>query len=268
MEVNSYIDQLTLLFWQYGPKVLSALFILLVGFWVIRKFSQGFNSFLRARKIDESLRPFFGTMIDTGMKVILLIVVASTVGIQTTSFIAIFSAVAFAVGFALQGSLGNFASGVLVLLLRPYKVGDHLVVAGNAGRVTEIQIFNTILTTQQGKKIIIPNSKMTEGAIENIPEELEVQAEIALLVNSNTPLDILRAAAATMAKNCPHSLEGHESSVQVNGISRDDMKVHIACWTLGGRYEDTLAWMYEAAKEEFEVRGIELAKERRRDIAG
>ena len=266
MEVNSYIDQLTLLAWQYGPKVLSALFILVVGFWVIRKISQGFNAFMRARKIDESLRPFFGTLTDTGMKVVLLLVVASTVGIQTTSFIAIFSAVAFAVGFALQGSLGNFASGVLVLLFRPYKVGDHLVVAEKSGRVTEIQIFNTVLTTQQGKKIIIPNSKMTEGAIENIPEELEVQAEIALLVEANTPLDILRAAAATMAKNCPYALKNRESSVHIHGISRDDMKIHITCWTLGEHYDDTLTWMYEAAKEEFEVRNIGLAKERRRDI--
>jgi small conductance mechanosensitive channel len=244
------------------------LFILVIGFWVIRKFSQGFNTFLRARKVDESLRPFFGTLIDTGMKVVLLLVVASTVGIQTTSFIAIFSAIAFAVGFALQGSLGNFASGVLVLLFRPYKVGDHLVVADKSGRVTEIQIFNTVLTTPQGKKIIIPNSKMTEGAIENIPEELEVQAEISLLVDSNTPVDILRAAAATMAKNCPYSIKNRESSVHIHGISRDDMKVHISCWTLGEHYDDTLTWMFEAAKVEFEVRNIELAKERRRDMAG
>jgi len=155
MEVNSYIDQLTLLAWQYGPKVLSALAILVIGFWVIRKFSQGFNAFMRARKIDDSLRPFFGTLIDTAMKVVLLLVVASTVGIGTTSFIAIFSAIAFAVGLALQGSLGNFASGVLILLFRPYKVGDHLWVADKTGRVTEIQIFNTVLTTPQGKKIII-----------------------------------------------------------------------------------------------------------------
>ncbi|MCC6410241.1 MAG: mechanosensitive ion channel [Saprospiraceae bacterium] len=268
MEVNSYIDQFTTLAWQYAPKILSALLILVIGFWVIRKFSQGFNAFLRARKIDESLSPFFGTLVDISMKIVLLLVVASTVGIQTTSFIAIFSAVAFAVGFALQGSLGNFASGILVLLFRPYKVGDHLVVADKSGRVTEIQIFNTVLTTQQGKKIIIPNSKMTEGAIENIAEELEVQAEISLLVNSDTPLDILRAAAATMSKNCPYTIKTREGSVQVNGISRDDMKVNIACWTLGEHYEETIAWMFEAAKEEFEVRGIELAKERRKDMAG
>lgn len=265
MEVNSYIDQLTLLAWQYGPRLLSALAILIAGFWVIRKFSQGFNAFLRARKIDDSLTPFFGTLIDTSMKVILLLVVASKVGIETTSFIAIFSALVFSIGLALQGSLGNFASGILILLFRPYKVGDYLMVADKAGRVTEIQIFNTVLTTPQGKKIIVPNGKMTEGAIENIPDDLEMQVEVTLVVASNTPLDILRAAAATLAKRCPYGLKAHESSVHVTGISRDDMKVTIGWWILGEHYEETLNWMYEAAKEEFEVRGIELAKERRKD---
>jgi small conductance mechanosensitive channel len=266
MEVNSYIDQLTQLAWQYGPKVLSALIILIVGFWVIRKASQGFDAFLRARKVDESLRPFFGTLIDTGMKVVLLLVVASTVGIQTTSFIAVFSAVAFAVGLALQGSLGNFASGVLILLFRPYKVGDHIAVADKTGKVTEIQIFNTILSTPQGKKIIIPNSKMTEGAIENIAEGSDVQADIFLLVDADTPIDILRASAATLTKNCPHTIRDRPAKVVVNALSRDDMKVTMEFWTRGENYDDAVAWLYEAVKEEFEVRGVKLAKINRKDV--
>lgn len=122
-----------------------AALILFIGLWVIRRLTRGFEQFLKARKVDDSLRPFFVSLNDVGPKVVLLLVVAGMVGLETTSFIAIFSAIAFSVGLALQGSLGNFASGVLILLFRPYKVGDLITVSGLSGRVTEIQIFNTIL---------------------------------------------------------------------------------------------------------------------------
>ena len=111
--------------WAYGPSILMAIALLVVGLWVIKRLVRGFDVFMRKRKLDDSLRPFFLSLLDVGMKVILLLVVASMVGLETTSFIAIFSALAFSVGLALQGSLGNFASGVLILLFRPYKVGDR-----------------------------------------------------------------------------------------------------------------------------------------------
>lgn len=265
MEAKTYIDKLIDFAWNYGPKAFLAIIILFAGLWLIRRITQAFESFLRARKIDDSLRPFFVSLNDVGMKVVLLLVVAGMVGLETTSFIAIFSAIAFSVGLALQGSLGNFASGVLILLFRPYKVGDRLTVAGFSGVVAEIQIFNTLLHTPQGKRIIIPNGKMTEGPILNIPDKTEIQVEVALLVNSQTSLEALRAAAQEAIANWQYTLKGTNAQVTIKGITRDDMKAEIGCWVMGEHYEETLAYLYEALKTACANHGIELAKERRKE---
>lgn len=265
MEEKTYFDHLLEFTWTYGPKFLAALALFLGGLWVIKRLTRGFDIFLRRRKVDESLRPFFTSMSDTGMKVILIFMVANTVGIETTSFIAIFSAVAFSVGLALQGSLGNFASGVLVLLFKPYKVGDLLTVDGRTGHVAEIQIFNTVLTNDHGKKIIIPNGKMTEGPIENIEMGIPVQVEVAILLDSDNSLEAVRAAANAAAERCPWRLPDRETEVVITGLSRDDMKTEISWWTMGEYYIQTTDFMHETLKEEFAGRGVKIAKERRKE---
>jgi small conductance mechanosensitive channel len=265
MEEKTYIDHFVEFAWTFGPKVLMALALFLGGLWVIKRLTRGFDVFLRRRKVDESLRPFFTSLADTGMKVFLVLLVANTVGIETTSFIAVFSAVAFSIGLALQGSLGNFASGVLVLLFKPYKVGDLLTVDGRTGIVTEIQIFNTILTNDHGKKIIIPNGKMTEGPIENVEMDKPVQVEIAILLEGDSDLKTVRAAAEAAALRCPWRLTDRDAEVVVTGLSRDDMKTEFSWWAMGEHYIQTADFMHEALKEEFATRGIKIAKERRKE---
>lgn len=241
-----------------------ALALLIIGLWVIKRLIRAFDTMLIKRKMDDSLRPFFVSLTDVGLKVVLLLVVASMVGLETTSFIAIFSALAFSVGLALQGSLGNFASGVLILLFRPYRVGDLLTVSGLTGHVAEIQIFSTVLLTQHGKRIIIPNGKMTEGAIENMGHETPVQTQVSLLVDAETPLDTLRQIAAEVASHCPHALPDRPATVQLSGMSRDDIKIDVGCWTTGQFYNETLDFLYEGLKAAFDSQGIKLAKERRK----
>lgn len=264
MEPKTYTDRLVEFAWSYGPKVLLALALLIVGLWVIKRFMQGLELFMRRRKIDDSLRPFFISLTDVGLKVVLLLVVASMVGLETTSFIAIFSALAFSIGLALQGSLGNFASGVLILLFKPYRVGDLLTANGLTGHVTEIQIFSTVLLTPQGKRIIIPNGKMTEAPIENFGHDTPVQAQVSLLVDAATPLDLLRQTAVEVAARCPHALHQPGPTMQISGLSRDDLKADIGCWTVGRYYNDTLDYLYEALIPALEAADIRLAKERRR----
>ncbi len=266
LEQKTYLDHLIDLGWKYGPKVLSAVALLIIGLWVIKRLIRGFDMFLRSKKVDPSLRPFFTSLCDTGMKVILILMLASTVGIETTSFIAIFSAIAFSIGLALQGSLGNFASGVLILLFRPFRVGDLISVSDKTGKVAEIQIFSTVLMAPSGKKIIIPNSKMTEGPIENIAEGSDVQAEVSLLLHSKTALEWLRATVEEVAARCPHASDHGPAQVQISGLSREDMKVQIAVWTKGETYEETMHFLYEELKKAFDVAGIEFAKERRKEM--
>ena len=265
MEQKTYIDRLYDLTLEYGPRILTAMLLLIIGLWLVRRITATFQNFLKVRKVDESLRPFLGSLVDVALKVALLLMVASQLGIETTSFIAVFSAVAFAVGLALQGSLGNFASGVLILLFKPYKVGDLLSVDGNTGYVAEIQIFNTILSTEHCKKIIIPNGKMTEGPIQNVVCDEDVQVEITLLLDSDSNMAAVREAADAAAARCPWRLPAHETEVVVTGLSRDDMKTDISWWALGKNYISTMDYMHEALREEFSARGIKIAKERRKE---
>lgn len=265
MEQKTYLDQLYQILFNYGPKFISAFVLLILGLWIIRRLTGGFQRMLQRRKVDESLRPFLSSLVDVAMKVALLLMVAGQVGIETTSFIAVFSAVAFAVGLALQGSLGNFASGVLILLFRPYRVGDLISVDDKMGYVSEIQIFNTILTTEHGKKVIIPNSKMTEGAIENVAMGEDVQVEITILLDSDTNLSLLRQAVEEAAKSCPWVLPSRPTEVVVSGINLNDIKVDIAWWTTGENYIHTLDFMHEALREAMPAKGIKMAKERRRE---
>jgi len=265
MEQKTYIQQINDLLLLYGPKVLAAVLILLVGLWLIRRITTSMSALLLKRNIDESLRPFFTSLVDVALKVALLLVVAGQVGIETTSFIAVFSAMAFAVGLALQGSLGNFASGVLILLFRPYRVGDLLAVADHFGEVVEIQIFNTILITDHAKRIVIPNSKVTEGAIVNIAKGSEVLVEVTVLLDSSTPLPAVREAAEEAASSCEWVLPNRPVDVVITGINRDDMKVDVGWWTMGEHYVATLDFIHEALRDSFEKRQIKLAKERRRE---
>ncbi len=265
MDEIKYLDQLVDFAWQYGPKFLGGILLLLCGLWVIRRLTRAFDAFLNRRNVDDSLRPFFASLADTGMKVILIFMVANTVGIETTSFIAVFSAVAFSVGLALQGSLGNFASGVLILLFKPYRVGDLLTVSGMTGHVAEIQIFNTVLVNDHGKKIIIPNAKMTEGPIENIEMDRPVQVEIAVLLDSECDLKAVRTAADAAAESCPWRLADRDTEVVLTGMNRDDMKAEISWWTTGEHFAQTSDYMHEALKDAFATQGVKLAKERRKE---
>jgi small conductance mechanosensitive channel len=164
---EKYIDYAVKLAIDFAPKLLLAIVSLLVGLWIISKITKTFKKIAVSKDWDASLIPFVGGIISAILKVVLFISVASLIGIQTTSFVAVLGAASLAVGLALQGSLSNFAGGVLILMLKPYKVGDEIEAQGYTGNVTEIQIFNTLLLTADGKSVILPNGSISNGSIVN-----------------------------------------------------------------------------------------------------
>jgi small conductance mechanosensitive channel len=151
----------------YTIKILLAIFILAISFWLINRLVKFTNSFFIKRKVDSTVNSFFKTLIGSALKILVIIVVLNFIGIQTTSIIAIVGAAGLAIGLALQGTLTNFAGGVMLLLFKPFKPGDIIEVQGKKGKVKEMQIFNTILSTPENKTIIIPNSILSNGIIEN-----------------------------------------------------------------------------------------------------
>lgn len=152
---------------SYAGKVILALVVLLVGLWVIRRITNLITDRLQKATLEDSLRSFLIPLIRVTLQILLVITVASMLGAEMTSFIAIIGAAGLAIGLALQGSLANFAGGVLILILKPFIVGDYIEAAGFSGTVKEIQVFHTILNTPDNRKIIIPNANLSNSSTVN-----------------------------------------------------------------------------------------------------
>jgi len=182
MEIN--IDETTSkvmgMLVEYGPKLLLAILLLAIGLRVVKLLVKVTMKGIAKTSTDETLRRFLGNLLSWVLKVMLFISVASMVGIETTSFVAVLGAAGLAVGLALQGTLANFSGGVLCLLFKPYKVGDLISAQGELGVVKEIQIFTTILTSPQNKTIIIPNGAMMNGNITNLSAEGKTRIDLTI----------------------------------------------------------------------------------------
>jgi small conductance mechanosensitive channel len=171
MDLEKILDKLMNMAVEYGPKLLGAVIVLIIGSWIIKMIMKSFTKILNKQKIDDSLKPFLRSIFGILLRVMLVISVLSMVGIQMTSFIAILGAAGLAVGMALSGTLQNFAGGVMILLFKPFRVGDLLEAKGYKGIVQEIQIFNTILKTPDNRTIIIPNGGLSNSSMVNFSND-------------------------------------------------------------------------------------------------
>ncbi|MDC0601625.1 mechanosensitive ion channel, partial [Aliiglaciecola sp.] len=153
---------------SYGPKLLLALLVLIIGFWLISVVLKGVNRALTKSNVDVTLTQFLHSIISVLLKLLLVVVFASMIGVETASLIAMLGAAGLAIGLALQGSLANFAGGVLILLFKPFKADDIIEAQGYLGKVKEIQIFNTILLTLDNRRVVIPNALLSNGCVTNL----------------------------------------------------------------------------------------------------
>ncbi len=166
-----YVEKFVDLGMQWGPKLIGAIIVLIIGMWIVKMITKGFGGMLEKRKIDPSLVPFLKSMANTILKVLVIISVMGMIGIQMTSFIAILGAAGLAVGMALSGTLQNFAGGVIILIFKPFGVGDFIEAQGYMGTVKAITIFTTHLNTVDKKLIIIPNGPLSTGSLTNFSKE-------------------------------------------------------------------------------------------------
>lgn len=171
MNIEKLLETGNELILTYGPRLIGALITLIVGWWIISIIRNTLRKRFEKRNMEPSLRGFLNSMIGITLKILLLVSVVGMMGVQMTSFIAILGAAGLAVGMALSGTLQNFAGGVIILLFKPFKVGDYIEAQGHSGSVNEIQIFNTILKTPDNKTIIIPNGGLSTGSMINYSTE-------------------------------------------------------------------------------------------------
>lgn len=258
MEEQTIIEQVTSMAVDFAPTLLMAIITLILGFWIIKKITGVLNKAMERRNLDATIRPFLTSLLSVGLKVLLLLSVAGMFGIETTSFIAILGAMAFAIGMALQGSLGNFASGVMILLFKPYKVGDLVEVQGQTGIVNEIQIFNTVLLTLDNKKIILPNSIVTSGAIINISGQGEIRVDMTFGIGYSDDIDKARSIIQKVADSCPQVLKEKPVDIFISELADSSVNFAVRPWCKSDYYWDVYFYMHENIKKQMDQNNISI----------
>lgn len=191
-DLERYRATLTTFFLTYGAKVLVALLILIVGLWVINRVIHFISRKMEEQQVDLSLRPFLRNLLHVALRVLLIIVVISQLGMEMTSVFAVLGSAGLAIGLALQGSLANFAGGVLLLVIKPFRVGDYIEAQGVAGNVSLINILNTVIKTGDNKTIYIPNGPLASSTIVNYDVEANRRADVRILVQYGSDIDQAR----------------------------------------------------------------------------
>ena len=193
-QLSGSMEQIKVIFIDYAPRLAGAILVLIIGFWLVNRICNMINKAILRRGWDISLQTFFADLINIALKVLVLISVAGMIGIQTTSFVAILGAAGLAVGLALQGSLANFAGGVLILAFKPYKVGDLIESNGEFGEVSQIQIFNTILTNPDNKTVFIPNGALAAAKIINYSTLGNIRVNLNFQIETSINPQLVREA--------------------------------------------------------------------------
>ncbi len=243
---------------EYIPKVALAILTLIVGFWIIKRLVGFAKKAITSFGMDETMTNFMASIINAALKVMLLLSVAGMFGVNTTSFIAIFSALMVGVGMALNGTLGHVAAGVMLMIFKPFKVGDLVQIGGNStiGTVEGINAFNTTLKTLDNRRIIIANSNVTGNDIANISGQGEVGVELTFGIGYSDSIDKARNIILEVGRQCPYVLSDPAQGVVVAELGDSSVNLATRPFCKSEHYWDTLFYMQENVKKEFDKQNI------------
>ena len=257
-QISVYLDTGTTMLMTYGPPLLLAVVVLIVGLWVINRFVAATRKTLEMRSFDPTLGRFLTSLLGVVFKALLLISVASMIGIATTSFIAILGAAGLAIGLALQGSLANFAGGVLVLMFRPFKVGDFIEAQGVSGTVAEIQIFNTVIKTPDNKVMIVPNGPISNGIITNYSKESTRRVDFVFGIGYGDDMAQARSVLEGLVAADDRILSDPPSKVVVSELADSSVNFTVRVWVNAPDYWGVYFDMTESVKLAFDQANISI----------
>lgn len=243
---------------DYGLALLKAIIILIIGIWILKAIRRGFAKILDKRQIDPSLKPFLVSLVYNLLLVMLILTVLSTLGIQMTSFVAIIGAAGLAVGLALQGTLQNFAGGVIILVLRPFKVGDYIEGGGHAGTIKEIQIFNTVMMTPDNKKIIIPNGGLSNDSIVNYSAQDTRRVDMVFGIGYDDDIKKAKDLLESILSSDDRVLKDPAYTVAVSELADSSVNFVVRPWVNAADYWGVYFDMHEKIKTEFDKAGISI----------
>lgn len=243
---------------EFGPKLITAILIYIVGSWVIKKIIGTSRKVMSKSKYDESLQRFLLNLISWTLKVFLIIVVISRLGVDVTTFAAVIAAAGLAIGLALQGSLSNFAGGVLLMIFKPYRIGDLIEAQGVLGVVKEIEIFTTKLTTPENKLAIVPNGAMANGNIINYTAEGKMRVDTVIGVGYGEDIKKTKEVLMNVLTTNPKVLQEPAPSVNVIELADSSVNFAVRPYCKPEDYWDVYFGTYENCKLALDEAGIEI----------
>jgi len=239
-----------------GIKIATALAIFFIGKFLIRILVRGISTVMQKQGVDKTLETFISNLVRMSLMVVVVIAAIGAIGIETTSFIAIFGAAGLAIGLALAGSLSNFASGVLIVLFRPYRVGDFIEAAGIAGSVEQVQILTTILKTGDNKQIIVPNSQVMDSIITNYSANDTRRVDMVVGVSYDDDLDKVRKTLEELLAADDRILPEPAPLIAVSALADSSVNFVVRPWVKSADYWGVMFEMTEAIKKRFDKEGI------------
>lgn len=242
----------------YGIKILSAFAILIIGLWISKLITKHFNKILTKREFDPTLTRFFTTVVRIVLTTIVIIAAIDKTGVETISVVAILGSAGLAIGLALQGSLSNFASGVMLIIFRPMKVGDYIEGGGVKGTVEEIGIFVTILRSPDNKVIFVPNTKMTSDSIVNYNVKDTRRVDMIFGIGYKDDIDKAKQAITEVIKSNPQILADPEPRIVVSELGESSVNFIVRPWCKTADYWDVYFGVTEAIKKKFDEQSIEI----------
>jgi small conductance mechanosensitive channel len=243
---------------EHGLKVIMAIVVLIVGLWIIGRIVKGTDKLMTKQNVNVSLRGFLKSLLGILLKLMLLISIAEMVGIQTTSFIAVLGAAGLAVGLALQGTLANFAGGVMILLFKPFKVGDLIESQGHLGTVKEVHIFVTILLTPENKTVILPNSAVSSNDIVNYTTQGVIRVDMVFGISYASNIKDAKDVLMNILVSHPKVLKDPAPFVGVKELADSSVNLAVRPYTKPSDYWEVYFHVYEEGKLALDKAGITI----------
>jgi small conductance mechanosensitive channel len=249
---NYFLDEIL----SYLPSIIAALVIMILGLWVIKLIIGRLRKIMEKREVDPGVRGFALSILGVVLKILLFIVIITKLGVETTSFAAILAAAGLAIGLALQGSLSNFAGGVLIIVLKPYRVGDFIEAQGESGTVTEISIFYTILTTPNNQRIIIPNGQLSNNKVTNYSYEPTRRNNMTVGISYDSDIKKSREVLLNIVNSDERVLKDPAPVVFVGGLGDNSVDLSLRFWSNQADYWGLHFDTIEKLKTELEDAGV------------
>ena len=258
MSLDTLVNKLIDLSVSFGSKLLVALLVFFIGRWIVKKLNRLVINILTKRHVEASLATFTKSLVSITLNFTLVIIIISVLGIETSSFIALFASAGVAVGIALSGTLQNFAGGVMILLFKPFKVGDYIEAQGQSGTVKEIQIFNTIITTTDNKVIIIPNGGLSTGIMMNYSKESQRRVDWVFGIGYGDSYEHAKTVIARLLDNDPRVLKDPNYFIALTALNSSSVDIVVRAWVKAENYWGVFFDMNEKVYKTFAEENLNI----------